>query len=110
MLAAKRTHILKEVWSKRTNELFAVIKMSSYTDHCVLCARHCINDVPVIFNKHSSNNYYSDNSDYKDETLSSDVPQTYYWSNIATYNHINLNSSLHCIQHCLSTTGFDRLI
>ena len=83
--------------------------MSLYTDHCVLCAKHCINDVSLMLNKHSSNNYYSDNSDYKDETLSSDVPQSYYWSNIATYNHTNLNSSPHCMQHGLSTGEFDRL-
>ena len=53
-------------------KFYAVIKMASHTDHCVLFARHCMNDVSVVLNKHSSNNYYSNKSDYKDEALSND--------------------------------------
>ena len=66
-------HIYLKKFDLRANELHAVLKVSSHTDHCILLARNCINDDSVIFNEHSSNNY-SNKSDYKDETLSNDFP------------------------------------
>ena len=83
--------------------------MSSHTDHCAVFARNVINDISVILDKHTSNNYYfGHKSDNKDNILSNEIPHSYDWSIIPTHSHNTLNSSLQCMKLCLSTCGFDR--
>ena len=87
-------------------------KLSQYTEHCSLFARHLINEISEILNKYRRHHYYFITMIMKTSPFSQWYPSELSFSDHSQINHSKnkLNSSLPCIHCSLSPCGIDRSI